>query len=353
MSKKWRFAVIGVGTVGQTHLRVLSSQPQTELVAVCDIDRERAGNMLSKHGISGVNIYTDQAEMHAKEALDAVSIATPSGAHLSPALLAMQKGLHVIVEKPVEIHLDRIERMIAEANRRNVRLAYISQNRWNDANRALKEAAEEGRFGRIAWAGCFTPWYRPDKYYDEGGWRGTWNMDGGGATINQSVHAIDLLQWIAGPVKSVTAFGSSRIHARIETEDTLSATLLFESGAFGTIVGTTAMFPGSPVRIEIGGENGTGVSESGLKTFKFRDERPTDKQLQDRINDESKHQVRGAQSNTDIGLQLHTKNILSILDAWDHGRDAETSGVEGRKSVAIVTALYDSMRQQGMPVNVV
>jgi UDP-N-acetyl-2-amino-2-deoxyglucuronate dehydrogenase len=233
-----------------------------------------------------------------------------------------------------------------------VKLAYISQNRWNEANRALRDAAAEGRFGRVAYAACFTPWYRPDEYYSLGGWRGTWAFDGGGAIMNQSVHAIDLLQWIAGPIKRVSAYAASRIHPKIEVEDTMSASLRFESGAFGTIMGTTAMWPGSPVRIEIGGENGTAVSEAGLKTWKFREERPTDKELLERINQSAAGQSRGAQAAADIGLDLHARNITSILSSWDQGKDAETSGEEGRKSVAIITALYESAKNDGIPADV-
>jgi predicted dehydrogenase len=353
MAKHWRCAVIGASMVGQTHVRVLSQQlPNAKLVAVCDLNPDRAKATLEKHNVIGVPIYKDQAEMHSKEQLDVVHIATPSGIHLPPAILAMENGCNAIVEKPLEIRLDRIDRMNEVAQKLGRRLAYISQNRWNEANRALKTAASEGRFGRVAWAGCFTPWYRPDKYYEEGGWRGTWYMDGGGAIMNQSVHAIDLLQWIAGPVVRVSAYSASRIHAKIEVEDTLSASLRYANGAFGSIVGTTAMFPGSPVRIEIGGENGTAVSESGLKTFKFRDERPEDKELQDRVNGVAAGQTRGAGAAADIGLELHTRNIADIFQAWDEGREAETNGVEARKAVAIITALYESARQDGMAVDV-
>src|SRR5207253_5562588 len=133
---------------------------------------------------------------------------------------------------------DRIDQMIETAQRHNVRLAGVFQNRWNEANRALKAAADEGRFGRLAWAGSFTPWYRPDKYYEEGGWRGTWKLDGGGAIMNQSVHSIDLLQWIVGPVKRVSAYASSRIHPKIEVEDTLSPSLEFNNDAYGTTAAT-------------------------------------------------------------------------------------------------------------------
>src|SRR6476469_4310642 len=252
MAKQWQCAVIGTSTVGHTHVKVLSQLENAKLVAVCDLTPEKAKAALERHGISGVPIYKDQTEMHARHQLDVVNIATPSGVHMPATLIAMERGVNVSVEKPLEIRLDRIDRMLEESQKRGAKLAYISQNRWGEANRAVKQAAADGRFGRVAWAGCFTPWYRPDDYYMQGGWRGTWAFDGGGAIMNQSVHAIDLLQWIAGPVRRVSAYAASRIHAKIEVEDTLTCSLQFESGAFGTIVGSTAMFPGQPVRVEIG-----------------------------------------------------------------------------------------------------
>jgi predicted dehydrogenase len=352
MSKQWQCAVIGTSTVGHTHVKVLSQLENTKLVAVCDLNPEKAKAALERHGITGVPIYKDQMEMHTKHPLDVVNIATPSGVHMQASLIAFEHNVNVIVEKPLEIRLDRIDKMIDSAKKNNVKLAYISQNRWQEANRALRQAAEEGRFGRLAYAACFTPWYRPDDYYNLGGWRGTWAFDGGGAIMNQSVHAIDLLQWIAGPVARVSAYAASRIHPKIEVEDTMSASLRFASGAFGTIMGTTAMFPGSPVRIEIGGENGTAVAEAGLKVYKFREERPADKELMEKINQTAGSLTRGAGAAADIGLDLHARNISGILDAWSQGRDAETSGEEGRKSVAIITALYESAKHDGAPVDV-
>lgn len=352
MAKIWKCAVIGTSTVGHTHVKVLSTLKNTKLEAVCDLNPERAKAALERHGISGVPIYKDQMEMHARHPLDCVNIATPSGVHMQSALIAFDHKVNVIVEKPLEIRLDRIDKMIDSAAANGVKLAYISQNRWQEANRALKQAAEENRFGRVAYASCVTPWYRPDEYYAAGGWRGTWAFDGGGAIMNQSIHAIDLLQWIAGPVAKVSAFAASRIHPKIEVEDTLSATVKFTSGAFGTIVGTTAMFPGSPVRIEIGGENGTAVTEAGLKVYKFRDERPADQELMDRINQTAAALVRGAAQASDIGIDLHARNIESILAAWEEGKEAQTSGVEGRRAVAIIAALYESARQEGLPVEV-
>jgi UDP-N-acetyl-2-amino-2-deoxyglucuronate dehydrogenase len=354
MAKRWRSAVVGVNTVGKTHVRVLSQLPNTELVAVCDLHPDRARAALAWAGVppSAVRVYADQAEMHARERLDVVQVATPSGHHLPPALLAMEAGADVVVEKPVEIRLDRIDALLARAAALGRRVAYVSQNRWNDAHLALKQAADEGRFGRIAWAGCFTPWYRPDAYYADVDWRGTWALDGGGAVMNQSIHAIDLLQWICGPVTRVAAFAGSRIHPAIEAEDTASAALTFASGAFGTIVGSTAMYPGSAVRLEIGGEHGTAVSENGLKTFRFRDERPADADLVARVNAAAAGQSRGARDNADIAAQLHARNIADILGAWEAGHDPQTSGAEGRKSVAIVLALYESVRRGGGAVDV-
>jgi predicted dehydrogenase len=327
--------------------------PNCSLVAVCDVKPDKAAETLKKNQLSGIPVYASVEELLQKQRdVDVVHVCTPSGDHFTPVVSCLEAGKNVICEKPLEIQLDRIDRMVEVSQRTGSRLAAIFQNRWNDANRAIKQAADDGRFGRIAWAGSFTPWYRPDKYYEEGGWRGTRRLDGGGAIMNQSVHSIDLLQWICGQVKSVSAYAASRIHAGIEVEDTGSAALQFANGAFGTIVGTTAMFPGMPPRIEIGGENGTAVSEQGLKMFKFRDERPGDAELLERLAVTKSRSTSGGSSNTDIGLDLHARNILHILQSWDEGRDAETSGAEARKAVAIILAMYESARKGGAAVQV-
>jgi UDP-N-acetyl-2-amino-2-deoxyglucuronate dehydrogenase len=376
MGKQWRHAVVGAGTVGEWHVRIVPRIPGSQLVAVCDIVPRKACAVIEKHGLSGVSVHTNLAEMLDREKIDVVHICTPSGEHMNPAILAMEAGKNVICEKPLEIQLDRIDRMIEVATKNGVRLAGIFQNRWNLANRALRDAALEGRFGRMSWAGCFTPWYRNDQYYRDGGWRGTWKLDGGGAIMNQSVHAIDLLQWIVGPVRAVSAYASSRIHGEIEVEDTLSCSLQFENGAFGTIMGTTAMFPGMPARIEVGGENGTAISENGLKLYRFRDEREGDKALLERLAPPVPERIReklldeggealltrlgliksastgGGASNTDVPLDFHGQNLHAILSAWNEDRDAETSGPEARKAVAIVLAMYESVRRDGQSVAV-
>lgn len=357
-SKIWRSAVVGTNVVGMTHLRAIQATPTCELAAVCDLQPQRARVALGKLGREDVPVYTSPSGMLAKEKLDVVHICTPSGSHLDVAREAMKGGVNVICEKPLEVTLDRCDAMLEAAAKHKVRLAGIFQYRWNEANAAIHAAIEQGRFGRIAWAGSFTPWWRPDEYFSAGDWRGTWRMDGGGAIMNQSIHAIDLVQWFAGDVKTVSAYAGQRVHLQIEVEDTLAASLQFASGAFGTIVGTTAMYPGAAVRVEIGGENGTAVSEDGLRTFKFRDARPADAELLARygqlasVTRDATATQEAVEKAAQEKLRLHRKNIESILTAWEDGRDAATSGHEARKAVSITTALYESARRNGEPVEV-
>jgi predicted dehydrogenase len=351
MAKQWRCAVVGSGVIGEWHARVIHNLPNTTLAALCDVVPARGAAMLEKNKLPAAPVFDDLSKMLKSEKIDVIHICTPSGSHLEPSISAMNAGVNVISEKPLEITLDRIDRMIETAAKNKVRLAAIFQNRWNPANRAIYDAVQQNRFGRIAWAGCFTPWYRTDDYYRSGGWRGTWKLDGGGAMMNQSVHAIDLLQWIAGPIKQVSAYAGRRAHDSIEVEDTLSCSLQFKSGAFGTIMGSTAMYPGSAVRIEVGGENGTAVSEDGLKTYKFRDDRPADAELMKTIN-AAREDAGGAGSQFLSSLAMHTSNIESIFAAWDASRDAETDGPEARKAIAIILAMYESARKNGEPVAV-
>jgi predicted dehydrogenase len=376
MSHHWRCAVVGTGLAGDWHVKTIPLLGNCTLAAVCEPNKTKAASSLEKARLLNVPIHTDVSEMLRTEKIDIVHIATPSGNHMPLAMQAMQAGKHVIVEKPMEIQVDRIDQMGEFAKKQGVRLAGIFQNRWNPANRAIKDAADAGRFGRFTWAGSFTPWYRTDQYYRDGGWRGTWKLDGGGAIMNQSVHAIDLLQWIVGPVKSVSAYASSRIHAEIEVEDTLSCALEFHNGGYGSIMGTTAMYPGQPARLEVGGEFGTAISENGLKFFKFKDDRPEDQDLRerfcppppeiwkarlaatggdellDKLGIKKATSTGGGASAADVATDLHLKNIRAILDAWEAGKEADTNPAEARKAVAIISAMYESAKRGGAAVEV-
>jgi predicted dehydrogenase len=350
MAQEWRSAVIGTGTVGEWHVRCLAKLPNCRLTAVCDLESSKGRSALEKNSISAP-IYTDAEEMYRKEQIDVVHICTPSGDHKDPAITAMRHGKHAIVEKPLEILPERIDEMIEASKKHGVKLAGIFQNRWNQANQAVHDAVAQGRFGRIAWAGTFTPWYRTDEYYADGGWRGTWRLDGGGAVMNQGVHQVDLLQWVMGPVKTVSAFASSRIHSKIEVEDTMTCSLQFANGAYGTFVSTTAMWPGGATRLEVGGEFGSAISENGLKRFEFRNPLPADKELLEKLNPNNARDTGGGASATDVGPDLHRKNLLSIYQAWEKGQEAPTDGPEAKKAVEIIQAMYQSARKNGTPVD--
>jgi UDP-N-acetyl-2-amino-2-deoxyglucuronate dehydrogenase len=351
MARKWRSAVVGTGVVGEWHCRVLNRLDDVEFVSVCDILPGQGEKALGKSNIVGPKVYTDLQQMLKSEKLDIVHVCTPSGNHLEPVVECMKAGVNVICEKPLEIKPDRIDRMIEAADKYKVKLAGIFQNRWNRANRLLHDAAQKGRFGTIGFAGCATPWYRTDQYYRDGGWRGTWALDGGGAIMNQSVHAVDLLQWIAGPVKTVSAYASSRIHPEIEVEDTLACALTFESGAHGTIMGATSMYPGYGVRVEIGGSNGSAVSENGLKHWRFADESEEDKKMIETLRARAEASRAGS-SNVDQGIGLHILNVKAIHESWERGEEAETNGPEARKAVAIIVAMYESAAKKGQPIEV-
>lgn len=351
MPNPWKIAIIGTGVVGELHLKSVQKLPNIRVVAVCDIDGPKAKKIIAQT-TTAVPIYTDLAEMLKKEKLDSVHVCTPSGDHKGPAIAAMQHGVNVLVEKPMEILPDRVDEMIDAAKKHGVRLAGIFQNRWNDANIVLRDAVRQNRFGRLAWAGIFTPWYRSDEYYATAGWRGTWNLDGGGAVMNQGVHQVDLAQWIVGPIKTVSAFAGKRIHPQIEVEDTLTCALQFENGAYGTYVATTAMWPGGAVRIELGGELGSAISENGLKRFEFKNPLPADEKLLDAHDPSRAQNSGGGKAATDIGFDLHGKNMHHVYDAWSRGQDAETAGPEARKAVAIIQAMYESARKNGTPVDV-
>ena len=358
MAKTWKHAIVGCGVIGEWHMSVLDFLGRTDLVAVCDTDPAASEKCMAKAGVPGkYPAYTDLAELLDKHPdVEVVDICTPSGDHHPPAVQAMKAGKHVICEKPVDITLDKIDLMNATADGNGVKLAGIFQNRYRAEMMAMRKASREKRFGTLAFAGCYTPWWRTDEYYESGGWRGTWALDGGGAIMNQSVHGVDLLQWIAGDVKTVSAHASSRVHPQIEVEDTLACALTFDSGAHGVLMGSTAMYPGMSVRFEIGGDDGSANVEYDSAKFKFRHPRDTDaadfSESGGDVSDTDKSTYGGGADPRDVPQHLHARNILDILDHWERGEEPMTNGREARKAVAIIVAMYESARKGGVPVEV-
>lgn len=340
MPKTYGFGIIGTGMIAGFHARAIKDIPNARLVAGCDIDKTRADAFAQANGCRA---YTDFAKMLADREIDVVTIATPSGLHLEPAVAAAQAGKHVICEKPLEVSLDRIDRMIAAHAQAGTVLAGVFQSRFAPVSQLIKRAVEAGRFGRLTFCSAYCPWWRTQEYYGAGGWKGTKKMDGGGALMNQSIHAIDLLQWVAGPVRSIAAMTATLAHPQIEVEDTAGAVLTFANGAIGLIQGATSMWPGQPKRLEICGDAGTAVAvEDSLATWTFANETPDDARIR------AEHGVAassgGAADPAAISYLGHVKCFRSALEAIDAGRQPAVDGPAARKAVEIILAIYESAR---------
>jgi predicted dehydrogenase len=349
-----RAAIIGIGAIARMHARALADIPGVELVAATCRTEEKGRGFAAEFGCQW---YADTAKMLRREKPDFVSVATPSGGHLPAALAAFRRGVHVICEKPLEITLARIDRMIAAADRAGVTFGAIFPQRFNPVVQAVHAAAAAGRFGTLAVAASYVPWWRDDAYYGPGRWQGTKALDGGGALMNQSIHGVDALQWITAatmpglaagenPVESVVAMTAVRAHdaERLEVEDTCVAILRFRNGGLGQLLAATSLFPGQLRRFLIGGRDGTAeILEEQLVTWRFRSDLPDDAAIRERCGGSS-GTSGGAADPMAINYSCHTRNFESFLDAVRAGRTPELDGREGRKAVAIIEACYRSAR---------
>ncbi|NLC45186.1 MAG: Gfo/Idh/MocA family oxidoreductase [Clostridiales bacterium] len=336
--KKYGFGIIGCGAVSKFHLDAVQNIKNAELIAVCDISEEMSKRTAENYNC--INWYTDYKQLLGRDDIDIVSICTPSGLRRDIAILAAQMGKHIIVEKPIEVTLERIDEILSECEKNEVVISGIFNLRYNKHYSLVKEAISSGRLGKLILGDAYIKWYRSQEYYDSGKWRGTKTLDGGGALMNQSIHFIDLLQWMMGPVKHVFGEIATLGHHDIEVEDTAVATVKYENGAIGVIEGTTAAYPGIGSRLDIHGENGTIVIEdNAIKCWEFRDHHPLDLKVQE-LN-MSKH-AGGMADPLSIDGSLHQKQIEEILDCISKGKKPMVNGYEARKSVEIIHAIYKS-----------
>jgi len=261
---------------------------------------------------------------------------------LEPAVQAAKAGKHVIVEKPLEITLRRCDRIIDACDRQGVRLATIFPSRFHDSSRTLKAAVDAERFGRLTLGDAYVKWYRSQAYYDSGAWRGTWELDGGGALMNQAIHNIDLLQWLMGPVAEVQAQTALLAHDRIAVEDTAVAALRFTNGALGVIEATTSVYPGYLKRLEIHGNAGSAaMEEEDIVRWDFAKKQKRDEAIQAAMQ-RSKSTGGGAADPKAIGHHGHTRQFQDFVDALKKDRPLAVDGREGRKAVEIILAIYKS-----------
>ncbi len=347
MTEKLRFGIIGCGVIGRIHAQAITSLPDAQLVAVADIIPERAQELAEAFHVTP---YSDFQQMLAREQLDVVDVCTPSGMHGEHACQVMRSGPNVIVEKPMEISRAAIEEMLRVQQETGMKLAVISQHRFDPVTRQVHDLVEEQAFGRLVLGNAIIPWWRSQAYYDSGAWRGTWELDGGGVLMNQSIHSIDLLQWLMGPVRSVFAYTDTLVH-RMETEDVAVAVLRFANGALGTIAATTGAYPGVSTRIEIYGDKGSAVIEDDQLSYLHlaRDDREEvgpygggapGKRAQRTENADTS----AAQDPAALAIRSHALQIEDMIRAIREDGTPLLDGHAAKHPVEIILAIYESAR---------
>lgn len=349
-----RFAILGCGSIGPTHAAALRQIEGVELLAVADLLPDRAKETARKFSVP--KVYSTEAELLADPEIDAVSICTPSGIHAQNAVKALESGKHVIVEKPMEVSLAACDAMIAAAKKTGRKLTTISQHRFDSASQVVRHYIDEGKLGKIILAEASIKWWRTQQYYDSGDWRGTWKLDGGGALMNQGVHTLDLLVWLAGDVEEVYARALTGAHERIEVEDIVSATLKFKSGAVGSVTATTAAFDGLPARLDLFGTEGTAIIEGdrlkmlALKSGEsFSSETAASHAISvarggtASVKDNAAHRESTAEVGSVWG-DAHRAQLEDFVEAIRENRDPLITPESSRRSVATILAIYESAR---------
>jgi len=333
--KKLRFALVGCGRISGKHVEALKNISDAEIAAVCDIQEDRAAKCAEKAGLK--KYYTSYDEMLKNEDVDIVNILTPSGLHPEHAIDIVKKyKKHIIVEKPMALRLSDADSMIKACDLNGVRLFVVKQNRYNLPVMKLRNAIEDGDFGRIFLGTVRVRWARDQKYYDQDAWRGTWKLDGG-VLANQASHHIDLLEWMLGTPVSVMARTETYM-SDIEVDDTAAAIIRFESGALGIVEATTAT---RPVDLEgslsiLGGKGSVvigGFAVNKMETWNFTGISEDDKQTVLKEYAENPPNVYG------FG---HIRYIEHVIDCIRNNKQALVDGLEGRKSLELINAIYES-----------
>ncbi|MCX7885284.1 MAG: Gfo/Idh/MocA family oxidoreductase [Caloramator sp.] len=346
--EKLKFAIIGCGRISKWHVDAIAqNSEEAVLVATCDILKNKAiekAEIYKKHfPESDIKIYEDYKDMLEKEEIDVVTIATESGYHPEIAIYAMNKGKHVIVEKPMALSTDDADNMIKTAKENNVKLCVSHQNRFNKSIQMLRNALEEGRFGKIVSGMASIRWNRNMDYYRQAPWRGTWELDGG-TLMNQCIHDIDLLQWMmGGEVDSVYA-QTGRFLRDIEAEDFGAIIVRFKNGSIGIVEGSACVYPKNlEETLSIFGEKGTavigGLAVNRVETWRFSDGKDSEEEIL---------KQQDADPDTVYG-HGHTPLFKDMIDAIKNDREPLINGQEGKKGMEIILAAYKSQKT-GMPV---
>lgn len=335
------FGIVGTGMIAHFHAKAIQAMEGGQVVACFNQNPDKAEAFATEYGCKA---YSTLDELLADSEVGIVTICTPSGAHRDPAIAAANSGKHVVVEKPLEITLQRCDDIIQACKKNGVRLCTIFPSRFSAANIALKEAIDAGRFGRLTLGDTYVKWWRTQEYYDGGGWRGTWALDGGGAFMNQAIHNVDLLCWLMGDVSEIAGFTGTLAHERIEVEDVGVACMKFTNGAIGVMEATTAAWPGLLKKTEIHGSKGTVIVEQdSIVRWEFADEKAEDAEIRSRLgaNSASSGGASDPKAISFVGHQLQLEDFVAAIST---GRQPRVDGAEGRKSVEIILAIYEAAR---------
>lgn len=340
-----KYALIGCGRIATNHIKAVLNN-KLELAAVCDINEEHMENLLAKHNLqkdTSIKRYTDYKKMIEENDLELVSIATESGLHAEIALYCIEKGIHVIIEKPMAMSLQDANKIIELSEKKNVKVCACHQNRFNVAVQEMRKALENGRFGRLSHGSIHVRWNRNQDYYTQAPWRGTWAQDGG-CLMNQCIHGIDLLRWTFGDeVEEVYGQTRQQFHDYLEAEDVGMAVVKFKNGAIATIEGTTNVYPQNlEETLYVFGEKGTvkigGKSTNNIDVWDFADE--SDEDSKNKGLEEATSNVYG---------NGHTSLFADMIDAIQNDRKPYVDAHAGRNALEMILAIYKSQKT-GKPV---
>ncbi len=335
---KVRFAIVGCGTIARFHAEAIKRIPEAELYGLCSENRSSAEKLAADYPAV---IFDSFDEMLKCPDVDAVCICTPSGLHTQQAISTMRAGKSIVVEKPMSLSLADADRLIETAEQTGAKVCVISQFRFSPAVQEVRRALDEGAFGKVVSGSLSMKYFRSHEYYASGGWRGTWEMDGGGCLMNQGIHGIDVFRYLMGPVKELTAITATQTR-KIEVEDSAAAVLKFENGALGTIQGSTTCCPGYPRRIEICGDKGSVVMEEDtILSWDL----PIPCRLP--VGSGAKNVASSDPKAIDVGG--HVRLIGNLVEAMLHCAELMAPASAGRPPLELILAIYESSAT-GKPV---
>jgi predicted dehydrogenase len=338
---KLKWGIIGCGVIAPWHAESVIDSETADLVAVCDVDEAKGQAFAEKYG--GATLYTDYRQMLSKGGLDVVSICTPSGLHSEMTIAAAEAGVHVLCEKPMAITVPQMDAMMEAVATAGVKLEVIFQRRTYETTRAVRQAVQSGMLGQMTLADAYLKYYRSPSYYKSADWRATWELDGGGALMNQGVHGIDVLAWIMGDVESVFAKAEAKVRD-IEVEDTCVAVVTFKNGAYGVIEGTTSSNPGEPTTFCFHGEKGTIVlDDKGIQKWAIAADK-SEIAENDPEKCVSRASFSAASDPKSIGRAGHQAQVDDLCQAILTDRDPMIAAASARKSVELILAIYESAR---------